>query len=336
MSFISIGDLAQSLQFRRDNGRLNAELQRLTTELSTGRLAEPRTGASGDLGPLAGLQRSMSALDSYRLATIEAGLIASSAQASLGRIAEDAQALSGDLLVVQGTPQPAFLSSVGTEARQKFNAALDTLNTTVAGRSVFAGQAFSGPAVADAATVLADISAAIATAGATTAADIVTVVDTWFAPGGGFETTSYLGSADAAPTRIGQDQTVEPAPLATDAGIAGTLSGIALAALLDGNLISAPPDERAGVAVLAGERLLASSADIVALRAELGTTEEEIDQRGAIIQAERSGYEIALNDLVAADPFETASDLRNVQSRLEALYLLSGRLSSLSLANYLR
>ena len=36
------------------------------------------------------------------------------------------------------------------------------------------------------------------TAGATTAADVETVVSTWFAVGGGFDTLGYLGGPAAA------------------------------------------------------------------------------------------------------------------------------------------
>ena len=65
--------------------------------------------------------------------------------------------------------------------------------------------------LADAETILSDVAAAAA--GATSAADFVTAIDDWFfAPGGGFETSGYLGSP-AGQTGIPIDETTRIGPL---------------------------------------------------------------------------------------------------------------------------
>jgi flagellar hook-associated protein 3 FlgL len=75
MSFMTIGDLSQSFQLRRDNARLKADLQRLTGELSTGRVPDLRAATGGDLRPLAALERSVTLLSAYQISGAEAALL---------------------------------------------------------------------------------------------------------------------------------------------------------------------------------------------------------------------------------------------------------------------
>ena len=52
--------------------------------------------------------------------------------------------------------------------------------------------------------------------------------------------------------------------------------------------------------------------------------------------AETSALEIARTDILAIDPYRTATELQSTETRLETLYTLTARLSRLSLSEYLR
>lgn len=335
MSFTTIGDLAQSFTLRRETARLNEHLQRLAGELATGETRDLIGEVRGDFRALAGLERSLTSLDAYEVSVKEAALAAEVGQDILGRIAVDAGTLSSSLLLVQESTDAQLTGSAAEDARQKFAAAVTGLNTNVAGRTLFAGQAFDRPALADSETILADLAAAVGPAA--NAADVLTAVDAFFAPGGAFETVSYLGSATAAgPVSLGDGSTADPFLEATAPEIVEVLKDLATAALIDLGVLSGAPEERATLARTAGERLLTAEASLVSVRADLGVSQERIEAARSRIGAERAAYELARSEIRAADPLETASQLRQIEDQLQSLYLVTGRLSNLSLVNFLR
>ncbi len=195
-AFVSFGNLARSLQLRSDNARLNADMHRLTSELSSGRKSQVGVGLSRDSGSLAAIGRSLATLKSHALTISEAGLTAQTTQDILGRVDTHAEALSSSLLLVQGTAQAHSVDAAGADARQRFGAIISDLNTTVAGRGLFSGTAYEKPALQDAEALLADLFAAVGPQ--TTADGVLAAVDAWFGPGGGFTIGGYTGSPDPA------------------------------------------------------------------------------------------------------------------------------------------
>ena len=108
------------------------------------------------------------------------------------------------------------------------------------------------------------------------------------------------------------------------------------AALLDLGLFDGVPAERAKLALASGEAAIAARDGLTSLRARIGLAEERIDHASTRIAAERTALEIARNDIVGADPYETATKLQEVERQLQTLYTMTGRMSELSLTNYLR
>lgn len=335
MAFTTIGDLSQSLQLRRDNARLRTDLTRLSTELSSGRTADLRGATKGDLRPLAALERSVALLETYRRAAAEAALVAEAGQTSLAAIGDSVEVLVADLFMARTAALPSQIDAAGAAASAAFESAVSRLNVQVAGRSVFAGTATDGPALAPAADILADVETTVA--GAATAADVEAALDLWFAPGGNFDTVAYVGSPDALrPFRLSDDDAAAFGVTAAAPEIRETLKGLAMAALLGRGVLAAAPAERAALAGLSAEALLPVRDGVVALRADVGDTEARIEIARVRVEAEASAAEIARAGIVEADPFDAAAQLQAVQSQLETLYAVTARLSRLSLAEYLR
>lgn len=335
MSITTIGDLAQSFQLRRETARLNSELQRLAGQLASGQKSDIVGAVAGDFRALSGIQRSLSSLDAYEVGAKEAALAAEVGQDILGRIANDSSEISASLILVQESTDAQLTGAAAADARQKFSAAINGLNTNVAGRTLFSGQAFDRPALVDAETILGNLVTAIGPQA--TAQDVLTAVDAWFAPGGGFETTAYVGSATPADRiEFGDGSSADPFLQATDPEIVETLKGLATAAIIDLGVLSSVPIERAALARAAGERLLSAGAELVSIRSDLGIAQERIDAARSRIASERSAFEFARVEILTADPLESASQLRQVEDQLQSLYVITGRLANLSLANYLR
>ena len=72
-----------------------------------------------------------------------------------------------------------------------------------------------------------------------------------------------------------------------------------------------------------------------ALRADVGFAEARIEEAQTRNSAARVGLETARNQLLVADPYETAIRLEEAQFQLESLYSVTARTARLSLLNFL-
>jgi len=335
MSSISIGDLAQSLKLRQDNLRIRADLERLSQELATGRKSDVTAAVSGDFGALASIENSLVKLGSYELATDEAGMIVSTTQRSLETIQTSMTELSGALLLAQNGGPASLVDAAGADARGRLDSVLTVLNIEVSDRSIFAGAATDGPAVADAGTIMADLTLLVAAE--TTASGVEAVIDTYFGPGGGFEATGYLGDpSPMSAAAIADGETVEFPTTALSSEIRESLAAFAKGAILDEAALALSSDERSLLARSAGESLLTAERDIVRLRATTGIAEERVDRAATRIGAERAALELARSELTSVDPFAVATQLQAAELQLESLYTLTTRMSRLTLTAFLR
>lgn len=93
--------------------------------------------------------------------------------------------------------------------------------------------------------------------------------------------------------------------------------------------------DRAALVETAGQDLLSAESGVIALRARVGYGQETIETVTTRLTAEGHALDLAISDLTAADPYDTASALEAAQLQLETLYAVQARLSSLGLAGYL-
>lgn len=334
MGLTSLGDMAQSFLLRRQTVAVKTDLQRLSLELTTGRVADTAAHVSGDLVPISGIDASLARLNGYRAVTSEAGLFADAMQTALGVIDGLSSDLSRGLLAASGSASQALVSAAGSDARGRLETAIQALNTRVGDRSLFAGVATNGPATVSAETMMMALDTAIT--GATTAADIDVAVTNWFAAPTGFAAIAYTGGAALARVNIAPGEEAALDITATDPALRATLKGLAMAALLDRGTLAASPTERQDLAYRAGLSLLESQTDRTYLAARLGSAQAQIDAAAVRNAAESTSLQIARADLTAADPFETASKLQETQLQLEKIYAITARITRLNLMDYLR
>lgn len=336
MNSLSIGDLAQSLVNRQHNYRIKSDLQRLAQELASGRKADLATAVTGDYSPVVAIERSLRSNLAYSTATKEADLFVSSMQTSLEMVQETSSGLGPAFLTASSSGHLTLIQTTATDARLKFDAVISSLNTRIANRAAFSGVATNASALADADVILASIQ--IAVAAETTAAGVVAAVDDWFDTiGGGFETIGYTGSNTVlSPMKLSEGESAEISITAQDPRIRDVLKGYALAALVGAGTLSSNLDEALILARNVGEKFLTADSGLAVLRAEVGSVEAHIETISTKNIAERSALEIAYSDIVSIDPYKVATELEAVQLQLETLYILTSRLSRLSLAEYLR
>ena len=329
----NVGDMAQSLILRRQNATLKQAMQTLSTELTTGLVTDTTARLKGNYALLAGIETSLTQLDSYRRVTTETAATASVMQTALSHIATSARDLGAALIAAASSNSPARIDTLGTDATQKLQSALSALNTRIGDRSVFAGVATDHAAVADAETMMTALDTAVA--GAISSADVQTAVDAWFADPGGFAATVYLGGAALQPVPVGPDDQATLDITALDPALVETLKGLAMTSLLDRGTLAGSDVARADLAKRAGESLLSSATARAELSARLGTVEAGISNASLRNDSERSALETAKLGLLSVDPYEVAAKLQATQTQLQTLYSITARMQRLSLVDYL-
>ncbi|EEW26570.1 flagellin [Rhodobacter ferrooxidans] len=334
MTLVSLGDMAQSFMLRRQNAALKAQLQTLSTEVTTGIASDTGRQTRGDLAPLSAIDASLSRLDAYGAATSESGLFTEAMQTALSTIEEMAAEFGPALLQTAESSLDVSISNIGNTARQKFETTIATLNARVGDRSLFAGQATNGPALANSETILAALDTAIL--GAVSATDVATAISTWFDDPAGYASVAYQGDASLSPLAIAAGESAEIKVTAMDPAVRETLKGFAMAAMLDRGALAGSPESRADLARLAGEKLVGTATDRAYLAADLGVVEGQIESAKARNGAETTALQIARLGIVSVDPYDTATKLESTQTQLETLYTITARLSRLSLMDFLR
>ncbi len=336
MSFGTFGDAAQVHRLRQDGTRLQQEMQRLTQELSTGRQADLGRATGGDFSTLAGLGRSLRLQTAFAQSIAEAGIDATARQAALARVEAEIDGFAPHILGLATGGSLQDMALAIADAPERLGQAVAALNTRIADRSLFSGDTPDRPALMSSGEMLDHLRPLAAAA--LSAGDMVAAVEDWFlAPGSGFETLAWQGGTGAAPPAIlGEAQQEQTGITALDPALREVLAGLALSALAaEGTGPAGEADRRAVVAASAA-RLERGEDALIRLRSDLGASQARIEEARVAAEAARASLEIEQTRLTEADPYRTATELEAVQIRLEQLYILTARLSRLTLSEYLR
>lgn len=337
MTSISTGDLARSLLLRRQTTDLKTALVRQSQEMTTGRMADPRRGLRGDVSALAALERSQATLRSFASAAGESATFAEGQQRVLERLSTEAQTVSVQLLSLgPGTAQPPELvDAVARAGRGAFDTVVQSLNTQLADRSLFAGAATDRPALAPADQIMAALKADVADITDPEALDAA--VTAWFAPGGGFEAGALLADATpAGPVSVSPDDRVALDITAGRAELRPLLASLALASLVAEGPDGADTAQRIQMLKRAGDSIFVAQQPLIALTAELGGAQSRIARAQTRVEAEIAALDVARTDLIGVDPFEAATRLEDTRGRIEALFTVTARLQRLTLTEFLR
>jgi flagellar hook-associated protein 3 FlgL len=336
MSFVTSGDAARFATFGQDVARLKTDLQRLSAELGSGRKADIGNALGGDFTGLSEIQRGLRLNDTFRTGLSNAAAVAQARQASLDRLAVELENAGPELLAVVSNGRSSELALRLADAPDRLAAAISALNVRVDGQSLFAGDAPDQSALADASAILAQLRPIAS--GAPDIATAIADIDAWFQDaGGGFETIAYLGGAGTgAPLYLGEGELTQPGISATEPGVRTALSGLAMAALAAEGSLPATAEAQASMAEAAAERMLNGDAAVVEIRARLGVAEGRIEEARVRAEATRTGLQLEEARLTSADPYDSATELEKARLQLENLYVLTSRLSNLTLSAYLR
>ncbi|MFN4193755.1 MAG: flagellin [Tabrizicola sp.] len=330
---VSVGDASLTNILARQGADLRAQVQRAAQEVATGRSADIGKALRGDVSPLLAVDASLARLAAFKSTAADAAFQVAAQQASLQGLSQLASGISTALLGASDVATPAQIDTLAADARGRLASAVGLLNAQASGRAVFSGQATGtlplGP--------VEDLMAALETAaaGATTAGQVAAAVTTWFANPLGFG-AFYQGGPALTPVPVAPDETAEVTTTAMDPAIRDTLASLAMAALLDRGVLASDQGERARLAATAGQELMRGEDARVTLQARIGAVEAQIESARTRNGAEETALGILRSETGSVDPYEAATRLETIRTQLESLYLVTARVSRLSLTEYLR
>ena len=332
----TIGDLARIFQSRQLTSGIKTDISRMSEELTTGVRTDPIGNAVGDFGPRARMERLLATLGARKTATSEAAFLTEVMQTTLDSVQENTRATGQSLLALTGNEYGAVIDTKAAAARQGFEQIVSALNSDAAGRTMFGGAATDRAALASADDILAALVSAVS--GETTPAGVAQVLDNWFdTPGGGFETVAYIGStAPMGAFQVGENDVVKPDIRADNPALREVMKSFAMAALVSEGVLAGTPDGPGALLQVASERLVSADQSLTVLRANLGEMQRKIETATAANTAMETTIKLSRNELIAVDPYETASRLEASYSQLETYYTLTARLSRLNFTDFLR
>lgn len=334
MALTSIGDLARSLILQQGNQSARAGVNRLTQELASGRRTDVAAGMQGNMTPLAATENTLTRIAAWTSAGEALRLRLASQQTALGALDGISVAQSQALLRASGTNQAQLVDLAALDARDHLDAALGLLNAHVAGQSVFSGTRSDQPAVGSVDDLLDAVWPIVAAAPSPEAA--VTAIRTWFDDPAGFAAQIYRGGGPSAAIGVGPETAIAADVTALDPAIRTALAGLTAGAVLERGLFPTSAESRQQMALLAGEVLAGNAQDRASLAARIGLDEYRLAQSEIRNTAERTALGISRSAMITADPFETATQLEQVETRLSLIHVLTGRLQDLSLVKVLR
>ncbi|MEM7519483.1 MAG: flagellin [Pseudomonadota bacterium] len=336
MTLTSLGDLSSSYSTRLRNVSLRQEIDRLTQELATGQITNVREVLAGNTGYLTDLERRMDVLEGFKVATTEAAVFGRAIQDSLEIFERYGEDLSSSLLIAGTNSVGVISSDTVLEAKSALSGLIGTLNTNAAGRFLFSGVATDRPPLLDADTLLTELRTVIGAAAATDPDSVLAAAEAWFNDPAGFEAMMYQGGARGlAPINLSETEQVTLDVRATDPELREVLRLTAVAALADDPTLGYDAEGQSELFAKTGSALLLAQDDVIAVRANVGFAEAQVQRIAARNAAEQTGLEYAKLELLNVDPFEAATRLEEAQFQLQSLYQVTVRMSQLSLSNFL-
>lgn len=315
-----------SAQFTQNITDVRKNISQTSEEAVTGRYADLAAHLSGRVGSA---MLSQKALDDITLQREQLGLREGRldvAQRSLTLIHDRALGLDTSMLQALGTGNLANQGLAARDAEAALEDVFSALNVRFGERFLFAGDATATQPFSTPDDLIADIRLMADTA--TDAAGFAASLDTYFnTPAGGWQQSIYGGTTSSS----------DPdAVTGNDPALVELIRGLAVMAIADPASSPLLLRQDPGVVLMAAEGLTSGLTALTNVRSDRGVIQEAINVQKQSLDVEETIFTSAFNALTGRDQYEAASALKELESTLEASYLLTSRLASLSLLNFLR
>lgn len=332
MQFSLTPDALFNTRQARQNANLRARLETVGQEVITGRRADVLQATNGQVGDAFLLekagqditrQRSMASLATARL---------DAAAGSISALRETLVGFTPNARVTFAAGGDNEFALMASEAEDALSGVMSALGRRHGTRHLFGGTQTTGGPLAPSDALQTGVNAAISSAAS--GADAISAINDYFGAGGGFETDIYQGSAEDGPRlHVTDTDSFSPLPKADDPLFRDMMQGFAMIA---GSAQAATDADRDAL-IEAGINMLDGALNgALAAESRIGSTQQDLERIDQSLQTEASLISATTTRLLGRDVFDAAAELQALEGQLEASYTVTGRLGSLSLANFLR
>ena len=306
--------------------RLRDRMDTTSEEAVTGRYKDMTAHLSGRIGQAMLGQKAIDDVANERTQLTLKETRLEIIQQSLTAIDDNIGQLGVRMKSALGSEDFTARESVVRDAKAALASTFSVLNTRHGERYLFSGDATNTKPVGDVDIFLGDVRSMAASA--TDAADFAAQMDSYFnTPGSGWQANVYSGTATAS----------DPASLTgTDPAITQTLQGLAVLALSGSDETLPLLNGNSDTLIAATETLADGQAALTNARAERGILQAQIESSKSALDLEETVLTHSFNQMTARDQYEAASELKQLETSLEASYTLTARLANLSLLNFMR
>ena len=327
-------DLLGFTQRNRTIGGLKARLDIVSREAVTGVQADITKATNGLTGQAHIIFKALSDIDQgERLGSMSKTRLDMTTGAVSGARAA-MNGISTRAVIALESGGATGITILSEEAEGNLRSVMGALNVQQGSRNLLSGAATDQLTYASPDVLLDDIRNIMQTAGS--ADNIEAAIETYFeSPTGGFQTNIYQGSdRNAPPMNIGDGQTVEMPLRGDDKAFRDTLRGLVTLA----TAAEAPigPDGFRQIFTAGAGAAGNGESGLIETEGRMGILQESLNRAQERQQAERASLTTAYQSLVGRDQFEAASELKQLEVALESSYIITSRISGLSLSNYLR
>lgn len=334
MKPLALGDMARSQALRHNSITLKRQMTSLQQELISGHVNDKLRRTGGETAVLSGLQRSMTIAQTNQVNATVISTFLNAQQEALGRVSEIAQEKAAYLVRPELFATDDRLTGAIDRVDNALRDITTLLNAKIAGKSIFAGSNSDGAALRDVDSIISSIVSTIPAG-----ADYQTIdqiVADWFGPGGQFEVEQYLGGPEkGAPVALGDGYSLRLDLTASDPAIRGILAELTKGAILKQGLLANEPGQQRQLLTNIGANLFNAVSAFQFTQENLGLKQAYAEEARTDAEAAHISSQMALNSLLGVDEYDVASRLNDAMAQLDKIYLMTARLSRLSLSEYL-
>lgn len=329
-------ELAAAMGFRSHNTRLQTQMKTVSEEIATGKKSDMVKAAGGDLGYLFSIERTISSLETRVQSASISSAKANATQMTLDHIQTDIVSLGVQMLSAVQRDDFQSMEILSAEVLLEAKSAISALSSKYAQHHLFSGAALDSPTFAGIEVLVLDIETLISTA--VDLPSLISDIDNYFySAGGGFETNFYLGSSTAPPGLILPGGSTLDYSTSGDAKeIRKLFRSLALSGIAAQSSNILATQNRTELLEAGALSLISAGESLVLLQGNIGNAQAQIERVQAENSAQLAMYELERVSIIAADPFESATEFEALRGQIESVYTMTARLSGLSLANYLR
>lgn len=336
MRMTGYSDLLGFTQRNRTTSRIKARIDIVAKEAVTGRRSDLTEATNGRVGSAHLMRKALNDLEQgtriNSLTTTRLELL----NQGISGMRNAMNGIDTRALITLNSNGSTGVGGIAEEAEANLRSSMSALSVKHGSRNLLSGNATDAAPFAGPEALLDDIRNIMTTAGGP--ADIQAALDTYFNdPAGGFQTNIYTGGTDAAPPmRVGNGEKIDIDIRGDDNAIKDALRGLAVMATAQDSGFDIGTQEFSNIFQGGISSAASGTSALIELEGKLGVFSETLEKANTRNNFESASLTAAYQTITGRDQFEAAAELKQLEVQLESSYIITSRLSDLSLTNYLR